>query len=968
MQALGSATPSPIDIPLERSKEFPVSNPIKPPKTLSEKEFVVGSNSSDDYSKETDAIDSNQILQHSTLKTTAIALKGLSKTKSRLDALHQKMSLLANSNHTTQTPQNPEEIREIIILYLAAIFEDDPLLIKKQPLDLFQLKTLENGETILHISRAAMGSFIQIHNALYPGHARPLDFSFCSLEDDALVPLLEKVSFLPNMPTIRISRNLTIAEKQILKKRTGELLAALPSEKTIAWNTSIANNEITESKTVFVPVYIAKINIEQLKRTEPLQVQEFYSTITLHCYKWPKTHHTETKSVPLVLRDVGLGLITMNFMAAANDKYDPAQLQVKICKISLQKYKYTRMSFEYHPAKNFPEKLLLLRKDKTTTSSSKVASFSSTSIPIVTQGSSPIPANGRSSTPSSPMDSVQVSNTSQQSSPMCSTSSSSDSTRLFPPIRKPLPPPPAKKQHVTLPARTSNDSQPLSIDLLTKGKQALKRNEFGEAANAFFGVLKEAKIKNDRSQIFECLLGLGKVELEFGKADSKYEHWIIAATIFNAAYAIGPPDKQEIALEWMAEVERSFLRNTCALDDSQIESAVNPDLYMQRRKKLDEYRNSINSTKNTEDCARIFSNKIIQFDSEIIAHICKTLGISPKLVAWILIGSGHRRELCPYSDFEGVMLKANKSELLHQKLKNAAILFEIHTINLGETPCHLMKGWTPKGRCFDDGGNTFLGKATQGKESEKKSEELIKTPEELAAYQSPHKFDERYGSQADMILSHVLNSASLLWGNPELLNDYYIAKARYYNGIRPGEKLSFRELRGLKIMQDSLPPDLFIKMEERYCFDIKKKFMRPISFFIQGLCIYLNIDDRSDTLKTFTLLSTLKDKYIQYEAYLKLYVAFSTALRLRYRCHLHYKTECDFAYHPFWKNENNEVKDPFMLTVQDMKEIIYIYRVLFPLNAFIQSFVEKPDLNELRKQTFSEPTLFKTWEKTFDEA
>src|SRR5690606_30548976 len=94
--------------------------------------------------------------------------------------------------------------------------------------------------------------------------------------------------------------------------------------------------------------------------------------------------------------------------------------------------------------------------------------------------------------------------------------------------------------------------------------------------------------------------------------------------------------------------------------------------------------------------------------------------------------------------------------------RNMVQWLELQVIHLGETAIKILdhgyESPVMRGFSFDDGGNTPLGK--QG------YVELIKTPEELAQFQSERFYQE------DLILSNVLRGADVIVGSESLYKKY----------------------------------------------------------------------------------------------------------------------------------------------------------------------------------------------------
>jgi hypothetical protein len=147
-----------------------------------------------------------------------------------------------------------------------------------------------------------------------------------------------------------------------------------------------------------------------------------------------------------------------------------------------------------------------------------------------------------------------------------------------------------------------------------------------------------------------------------------------------------------------------------------------------------------------------FSCAIAVFLEEILRSGYSILGTPPCEFALISLGSLSRKEMSPYSDLEfAILISENSSENVAYFRKLVRWL-EIQVIHLGETEIKILESGLEspvrRGLCFDDGGNTPLGK--QG------YVELINVPNEMAQFQSERFYGE------DLILSNVLRTASWL--------------------------------------------------------------------------------------------------------------------------------------------------------------------------------------------------------------
>lgn len=130
----------------------------------------------------------------------------------------------------------------------------------------------------LRISRLAMIScIIPCLTKVDQRMAQPMDFVFCDLEPDALIELLEVIS-LTGKPTIRIGRNLTSQEQQVMDARIRESLVKscdLSSQELPVYS-AITCFEIS----CFEPVYHANVTPTNESQTEDknqsIQIEEIF--------------------------------------------------------------------------------------------------------------------------------------------------------------------------------------------------------------------------------------------------------------------------------------------------------------------------------------------------------------------------------------------------------------------------------------------------------------------------------------------------------------------------------------------------------------------------------------------------------------------------------------------------------------------------------------------------------------------
>ena len=264
-----------------------------------------------------------------------------------------------------------------------------------------------------------------------------------------------------------------------------------------------------------------------------------------------------------------------------------------------------------------------------------------------------------------------------------------------------------------------------------------------------------------------------------------------------------------------------------------------------------------------------------------------------------------------------------------------------------------------RGFCFDDGGNTPLGK--QG------YVELIQTPADLAQFQTEKYYHE------DLILSNVLRGSNFLIGSRELYEDYVhsieiILKKEMVEGARTINVSMKRALDLLSGHLNEFSPHVKDK-ENSSLFNIKTELYRPLSFFIACLAEYYSIND----LNTWDKIDVLVSKKIISDAGgANLKNALDLILHLRIRCQLHYGKECDLVAHPAISRNKNEIpfflKEVFLLEDEDVEKILLIFRTILPLHLAFKGCCQSQDFSPLSGQTFYDDSLItqgKAFEKLF---
>ena len=511
-------------------------------------------------------------------------------------------------------------------------------------------------------------------------------------------------------------------------------------------------------------------------------------------------------------------------------------------------------------------------------------------------------------------------------------------------FKKPLPP--APKAKISLTAEVEHCSK--------DGDSHLIKKEIDKAIEAYTKGLELAEKLNDPLIISDCLLNLGKAFLE--KASREAKEWTMPANLFNSALALclNDENRRNALLKQMAEVERRYLKEVCHVSDHVINAHVDYTQYLKRRQHLRDIRRFVTLeggtiVASTQATIKQYSKDIRAFDVQLFSDMYPLLGQPPCAYTNMALGSFGRDEMCFFSDKEFAVLVARDDPDVLDWFRKAIQLNEIRVIHLGETEFKILnrgnKSVTESGYSYDPGGNTPCKK--------KGNEELIKTPEALASFQSPTNFNR------ELILSNALRSTSFLMGNKELYQRYLNSMQAILNGMIPGDPLTIRERKALDLMRGHLTefkPDINTIIQNEP-FDAKKHFCRLIIFLVQGLSEYLGIN----ATNTWDKLQELKRRgFLDGAAVNNLSMALGYGMNFRLKSHEHNGCECDKVFHP--ATPHTDVNNPYILSKPEIKQVIEIFRVLFPLHRAFQSFCENQDLEKLKNQIFYDESLFKEWE------
>ena len=280
---------------------------------------------------------------------------------------------------------------------------------------------------------------------------------------------------------------------------------------------------------------------------------------------------------------------------------------------------------------------------------------------------------------------------------------------------------------------------------------------------------------------------------------------------------------------------------------------------------------------------------------KILSFCEKFIGSAPCEYAMIILGSGARKEMCPFSDFEFAIIlpKESHTEKNYERIKKYFIsllqLIEIQFILIGETEPN------PRGFCLDNGRNhplaqpdLFLG-----------CSETILSP-----FLKPNQI-------TDVNLVGLLSSTELFCGTanaPNLYKEFLEIRRSSISSKIPKEPFIFGQRLALDLMLEAAEkvgrllvsetnveiksmvirvPSFFITSLYRFFFSLTKKNHFSTFFFFR----YHNIDELETKSNSFEQLEDLFQKKIinqvekkEFEHILNLSFSIRIALHLLHNC------------------------------------------------------------------------------------
>lgn len=536
-----------------------------------------------------------------------------------------------------------------------------------------------------------------------------------------------------------------------------------------------------------------------------------------------------------------------------------------------------------------------------------------------------------------------------------------DSTENHPLVLQAIPPASVQSiSHLTPPSTSPRPlPHPITVNGLHRNAQNIERwnregdtfltnGDIDKATVAFGKALQAAEDMKDQMLISDCLKNLGKAALEMVTLNSK--DWMRPALFFNSALALCQQDTERCndLLKLMADVERRYLKIVCGIAHVDI----NPEDYLKRRQELKDMRVFVKlgpgrSVEETQATIKQFSHNIRLFLATLFKGVENILGPPPCLYALIALGSFGREEMCFFSDVEFAAIVDKLTSEVRQWFNKSIPLYHIRVINLGETKFEILRGRKsamPTGCEFDPGGNVPIG----GKE------DLVRTPYDMASFQSATNFGR------DIVICTALRSTSFLYGEKSLHGEYLNEMNSVLNASIPGDNLTIRQRRALMLIEGHLKE--FKPNLEGESFVAKKELCRLIIFLLQGFGEYVGIE----AVNTIVKISQLKELgTISEEAAVNLELALSRGMNFRNLVQdAHGSGESEELFSPTYdRSQLDPDEKPFILKKTQMLQVIEIYRVLIPMHTAFENFIKNLNLEELKRQTFYQKTLFKDWER-----
>ncbi|KAL6051165.1 hypothetical protein QOT17_019367 [Balamuthia mandrillaris] len=375
------------------------------------------------------------------------------------------------------------------------------------------------------------------------------------------------------------------------------------------------------------------------------------------------------------------------------------------------------------------------------------------------------------------------------------------------------------------------------------------------------------------------------------------------------------------------------------------------DSFQEHRKELAALRQSIAaslSSSSPRELSKRYSNGAKQLLNKLLEAFRWQEKLPSSLrLALLSGGSMGRKQMCPYSDVEYVLLVDDEageglSAELKEKLRRLALVFQLLVTNLGETPNKFVEGLPhsvveqKQGLSVDENFNP------------------IRDPDQ--AILSPPLFLSML--QPRLLLGEVhldplvtsLRFSTFLAGDKQLWKD---TTERIQKEVYGKDKETCHQL-GEATMKEFCTGRYEVDFERVLFFNVKEHLYRKFMGVITGLALYHGIVKGN----AWKQIEVLREKgKITKEGANNLLRCLDLIMSLRIRTHLHYKTEQETVYHKTGEEKGEEEKeDPeeigkFWLSEEDAKALQEIYLVLIMLDLTAAKFLdkEKPQRDAFKK-------------------
>ena len=293
---------------------------------------------------------------------------------------------------------------------------------------------------------------------------------------------------------------------------------------------------------------------------------------------------------------------------------------------------------------------------------------------------------------------------------------------------------------------------------------------------------------------------------------------------------------------------------------------------------------------------RVINNFKTFFYDHLLSDAFAILGDPPCDCDLRAMGSIGRKEICPYSDLEWMILISDDIHIPF--FKTLASFIELKIVSLGETVDTDFTVFTALGTKNSSGFHIDNdGNPAQG--------DLIGSPEKIANLQKPINQDQDYDPRSP---GHImLKTISLYQTTPCLFDQYQNCMDEILDKELPEEEkissLTVRERRALKLIEKRLfdyKKAWNVHFEEHQVINIKEQYIEVLQHLISDLALLYGIKETN----TLDIIDSLQLKQIfTEESSILLKEAVSFIYMLRVRLHLGSKEQKEEAYINTKQNE-----------------------------------------------------------------